>query len=54
MEEDTILVEIMADWIKSNLWPLIKADGRLVHRTSYGVQYHAKVRIHFLLDDLAD
>jgi hypothetical protein len=45
----------MHDLIKSHLWPLIKADGRLVHRTSYGAQYHARVskvfqRFNFIFD----
>ncbi|KAK1921415.1 hypothetical protein DB88DRAFT_513444 [Papiliotrema laurentii] len=42
-EEDAILVAILNDLIKSAIWPLIKADGRLVHRGSSGVQYHAKM-----------
>lgn len=33
----------MHDLIKTHLWAMIKVDGRLVHRTSYGAQYHAKV-----------
>lgn len=33
----------MHDLIKTHLWGMIKVDGRLVHRTSYGAQYRAKV-----------
>ena len=42
-EEDALLITMLHDLIKTHLWPMIKADGRLVHRTSYGAQYHARV-----------
>ncbi|KAK4688325.1 hypothetical protein P7C73_g1809, partial [Tremellales sp. Uapishka_1] len=44
-EEDDILISIMEQMIKENMWERIKADGRLVERTGYGCQYHAKASI---------
>ncbi|WWC85494.1 uncharacterized protein L201_000358 [Kwoniella dendrophila CBS 6074] len=44
-EEDTALIEIMDQIIKSQLWPAIKSSGnqQLISRGSYGSQYHAKL-----------
>ncbi|WRT63375.1 uncharacterized protein IL334_000280 [Kwoniella shivajii] len=45
VEEDTALITIMDEVIKNHLWPAIKASGneRLIARTGYGCQYHAKL-----------
>jgi hypothetical protein len=32
---------MMEKIIKDHIWAMVKADGRLVSRTSYGVTYHA-------------
>lgn len=40
-EEDAILVDLLEKVIKEHIWSVVKVDGRLVSRTSYGVQYHA-------------
>jgi len=32
---------MMEKIIKEQVWAVVKVDGRLVSRTSYGVQYHA-------------
>ena len=32
---------MMEKIIKDHIWTMVKADGRLVSRTSYGVTYHA-------------
>ncbi|ORX34897.1 hypothetical protein BD324DRAFT_682825 [Kockovaella imperatae] len=44
-EEEDILQGILDGVLKSHLWDEVKKDGRLVHRTSYGVQYHAKMML---------
>jgi hypothetical protein len=40
-EEDAIVIGMMEKLIKEGIWQMVKTDGRLVSRTSYGVQYHA-------------
>lgn len=42
-DEDTILINLLEQVIKKDLWAAVKAEGSLVHRTNYGVQYHAMV-----------
>lgn len=40
-EADAIVIGMSEKLIKEGIWPMVKTDGRLVSRTSYGVQYHA-------------
>jgi len=39
---------MMEKVIKDNIWTLVKADGRLVSRTNYGVSYHALMLVSLL------
>lgn len=34
--------------VKDQIWALAKADGRLVTRGSYGVQYHALMLVSLI------
>jgi hypothetical protein len=40
---------MMEKIIKDQIWAVVKADGRLVRRTSYGVQYHAGMLVSLSL-----
>ncbi|WWD22877.1 hypothetical protein CI109_107372 [Kwoniella shandongensis] len=44
-EDDSALISILEELIKSHLWPAIRASGdeKLIARSSYGCQYHAKL-----------
>jgi hypothetical protein len=53
-EEDTILLSLLEKLIKANLWEAIKADGRLVSRTSYGCSYRAMMLVSLGLGSLLD
>ncbi|RXK40707.1 hypothetical protein M231_01959 [Tremella mesenterica] len=47
-EEDAILSELLEEVIKTYIWPKVREDGRLTHRSSYGCQYHAKFKLDAL------
>lgn len=56
-EEDALLLRMMEEAINETIWDKVKAEGSLVHRSSYGVKYHAAVSILIRLiwvDDVAD
>jgi hypothetical protein len=43
---------MMEKIIKEHIWAMAKADGTLVSRTSYGVQYHALMLVGPSLVDI--
>lgn len=48
-EEDRIFLELVAEHVKSKMWEVVKADGRLAYRGGPGVRAHAiaMVSLHF-------